>query len=136
MDSQNSSQHELGGNHHLPLYSILRATMGLALKCHFVPDSQVEVSKFPKLKLSQLWRPITLCVGLWLRWSLKQSCNPCQKIANGMWHVTCTKEIRAIPDFLWLGIKLAIWLLAFLLVITYVLSAQMAHVNPFQTSTF
>jgi hypothetical protein len=30
------------------------------------------VSKFPKLGLSRLCRAITLCVNLWLRWSLKQ----------------------------------------------------------------
>ncbi len=53
-------------------------------------DSQVGVLKFLKLGLSQLWGLITLCVDLRLRWGLKQNCSSCQKLSNGMWHVTCT----------------------------------------------
>jgi hypothetical protein len=49
------------------------------------------VSKFSKLGLPQLWGPITLFVNLRLRWGLKQICNPCRELFNGMWHVTCTK---------------------------------------------
>ncbi len=49
------------------------------------------VLKFPKLGLIQLWRPITLCADLQLRWGLKQRCNPCQDLLNGMWHATCTQ---------------------------------------------
>jgi hypothetical protein len=49
------------------------------------------VSKLPKLWLLRLWGPITLCVSLWLRWGLKQSCSPCQKLSNGMSHATCTQ---------------------------------------------
>jgi hypothetical protein len=50
------------------------------------------VQKFPKLGLSRLWGPITLCVNLQLRWHLKQSCNPCQGLSNFMSHTTCTQE--------------------------------------------
>jgi hypothetical protein len=46
------------------------------------------VPKFPKLGLLALWRPITSCVDLQLKWVLKQSCNPCQELSNGMWHAT------------------------------------------------
>jgi hypothetical protein len=46
------------------------------------------VLKFPKLGLSRLWRPITFCVNLWLRWGLKQNCIPCWHISNDMWHAT------------------------------------------------
>jgi hypothetical protein len=42
------------------------------------------VPKLPKLKLPQLWGPITLCANLWLRWDLKQSFNPHQELSNGM----------------------------------------------------
>ncbi len=35
-----------------------------------------------------------------------------------------------------MGIKLALWLSAFLLAITYVLSTQMSHASPFLTFTF
>ncbi len=46
------------------------------------------------------------------------------------------KEIRVILDFYWSGIKLLIWLLAFLLAITYIRSVQMGHTNPFWTFKF
>jgi hypothetical protein len=52
-------------------------------------DSQMGVSKFPKLGLLWLWRLITLCANIRLRWGLKQSCSPCRELSNGMWHVTC-----------------------------------------------
>jgi hypothetical protein len=45
------------------------------------------VSKFPKLGLPALWRVITSCANLWLKWDLKQSYNPCWKLSNDMWHV-------------------------------------------------
>jgi hypothetical protein len=49
------------------------------------------VSKFPKLGLLRLWKPITFCEDLQLRWGLTQSCSPCQELSNDMWHATCTK---------------------------------------------
>ncbi len=49
------------------------------------------VPKFPKLGLLQLWRPITLCVDLWLRWGPKQSYSLYWKFFNGMCQATCTK---------------------------------------------
>ncbi len=49
------------------------------------------VLKFPKLGLPQLWGCITLCVDLWLRWGLKQSCSPYRELSNSMSHATCTK---------------------------------------------
>jgi len=52
-------------------------------------DSQVGVSKFPKLGLARLWRLITLCENLELKWGLKQSCSPHWELFNGMWHITC-----------------------------------------------
>jgi len=55
--------------------------MGPVPKCDFAP-------KFSKLKPMQLWKPITLCENLQLRWGLKQSCSPRQYISNNMWHNT------------------------------------------------
>ncbi len=49
-------------------------------------DSQVGVLKFPKLRLPQHWRCITLCANLRFRWSLNQSYGPCQDLSNDMWH--------------------------------------------------
>jgi hypothetical protein len=63
-------------------------------------DSQVGVSKFPKLGLLQLWRPITLCANLRLRWGLKQSCSLCQDISNNMWHATYTQGRQGDSVFL------------------------------------
>ncbi len=58
-------------------------------KCHFV-------SRFPKLKVLQLWRPIILCADLWSRWGLQQSCSLFQELSNGTWHATYTKKGKAI----------------------------------------
>jgi hypothetical protein len=52
------------------------------------------VPKFPKLGLSRLWGPITLCVDLWLRWSLKQNYILYWKLSNGMSHATYTQGSR------------------------------------------
>jgi hypothetical protein len=46
------------------------------------------------------------------------------------------KDIRSIPDFLWSGVKLPIWHLAFLLTITCVSDFQVGHASLFQTSKF
>jgi hypothetical protein len=48
----------------------------------------VGVSKFPKLRLSWLWGPITLSTILWLRWCLKKSCILHRKLSNNMSHAT------------------------------------------------
>jgi hypothetical protein len=49
------------------------------------------VLKFPKLGLTQLWRPITLCADLWVMWCLKQRFSPCRELSNSMWHATFTQ---------------------------------------------
>jgi hypothetical protein len=54
-------------------------------------DSQVGISKFPKLRLLQLWRFITFFIDLRLRWILRKSCNPRQKLFNNVWHATLTQ---------------------------------------------
>ncbi len=54
--------------------------------------SQMGVSKLSKLRLPQLWGPITLCANLQLRWGLKQSYCPCWELSNNMLHVTCTRR--------------------------------------------
>jgi hypothetical protein len=53
-------------------------------------DSQVGVSKFLNLGLSQLWGPKTLCADLRLKWGLKQNCSFSWELSNSMFHVTCT----------------------------------------------
>jgi hypothetical protein len=141
MKSQNSPRPEFEGSHHLPLYNILCALpQGQHSNDIFSQDTQVGVPKFWKLGLPPLWKPITLCANLRLKWGLKKNCSHCWEISNGMWHATYTpptrKEIGAILDFSWSGVKLAIWLLAFVLAITYFLSIQMGYLSPFETSMF
>jgi len=64
-DSQESPRLGLGGSHHLPHYSILCAwPQDQHSNVILSRDSQVGVSKFPKLGLPQLWGPITLCEDL------------------------------------------------------------------------
>jgi hypothetical protein len=57
----------------------------------FSRDSQVAVLKFPKLGLLRLWRLITLCEDLRLKWGVKQTCSPCWELSNGMWYATFTQ---------------------------------------------
>jgi hypothetical protein len=60
------------------------------IQLSFCPKApKLGVSKFPKLGLPRLWMPITSCADLRLKWYLKQSCSPCQKISKDMWHATC-----------------------------------------------
>jgi len=58
----------------------------------FCPKTpKLGVRKFPKLRLLELCKPITLCEDLWLRWGLKQSCSPYWELSNDMWHATYTQ---------------------------------------------
>jgi len=47
-----------------------------------------------------------------------------------------TKWIGLNPDFLWSGVKLAVWFPALLLAITCVSNVQMSTASPFKTSKF
>jgi hypothetical protein len=84
-----------------------------------------------KLKFLQFWRAITSYAGRWLRWGLKQSFSPFQKFTKNMWHFTCTKVNQGDSQLLMVTNLIAIWFLALPLAITYVLSTQMGHANPF-----
>ncbi len=65
------------------------------------------VQIFSKLGLPQFWRPITLCVDLWLRSSLKKSCSPHWEISNGMWHTTCMQGNQGNSWLLMIGSQIA-----------------------------
>jgi hypothetical protein len=100
-NSQNSPWPKLEGSHHLPPYSILCAwPRDQHPNVILFWDSQVGVSKFPKLGLSRLWGPIILCENLRLRWGLNQSCNPHKKKFNNMWHATYTQGNRGDSQLL------------------------------------
>jgi hypothetical protein len=81
--------------------------MGPIAKCHFVSRLPSESLEIPKVKLSQLWGPITLCVDLQLRWGLKQSCSPFQELFNGMLHATYTQRNRGDSRLLVVGSQIA-----------------------------
>ncbi len=56
----------------------------------FCPKTpKLKLPKFSKLRFSRLWKPITFYVGFRLKWGLKQSCIPRQKLFNDMCHATC-----------------------------------------------
>ncbi len=67
-----------------------------------------------------------------MKWGLKQSYSPFQEFSNHISHTTFTRINQG--DFLFLVVGNQIWLPTFLLVITCVLSTQMSHESPFQTS--
>jgi len=54
-------------------------------------DSQVGVPKFSNLGLLRIWKPITLCVELWLKWGLKKHNSPCWELFDDMWQATYTQ---------------------------------------------
>jgi hypothetical protein len=58
------------------------------------------VPKFLKWGFLQLWRPITLCANLWLKWSLKHSCSPHQEFSKNMWHTTYMQGNQGNSRFL------------------------------------
>jgi hypothetical protein len=94
-DSQDSPQPRLGGNHHLPPYSILYAfPQGPHLNGFLSQDSQMGVPKLPTLEFPRLCGAITLCADLRLEWGLKQSYNPRSKISIGMLQATCKQGKR------------------------------------------
>jgi hypothetical protein len=94
-NSQDSPLPGLGGSHHLPPYSIFFASpQGPHPNGILSQDSQMGVLKLPKLGLSRLWGPITLCADLRLRWGLKQSCSPHQELSNSISHATWTQRNR------------------------------------------
>jgi hypothetical protein len=105
-NSQDSSQ--LGGSDHLPPCSILCASpQGPHPNGILSRDSQVEVSKLPKLGLLRLWGPITSCVDLWLRWDLKQSYSHHRYLFNGMSHASLTQVNRVDSWLLMVGGQIA-----------------------------
>jgi hypothetical protein len=108
-------------SHHFPPYSILCASpWGPHPNGILSWGSQMGIPKFPKLGLLQLWGPITLCANLRLRWGLKKSCSPHQERSNGMWHATYKQGTRVYSWLLVVGNQTPIWLLTFLLAITFV----------------
>jgi hypothetical protein len=104
-DTQDSPWPELGGSHHLPPYTILYTfPQGPHPNGFLSRDSQMGVPKSPKLKLLQLWSPITLRANLGSRCNLKQSCSPCRELSNNMSHAVC-KQVNRIDSRLFMVVN-------------------------------
>jgi hypothetical protein len=94
-DSQDSPWPGLGGSHHLPPYSILYTSPRRPHPNSFLSqDSQREVLKLLRLELLPLCGVITSCSDLRSRQGLRQICNSCQDLSNGVSHVTCMHRIQ------------------------------------------
>jgi hypothetical protein len=58
----------------------------------FCPKTpKLGVLKFLKLRFLAIWRFVTSCANLWLRWCLKKSYNLHQELSNDMWPATYTQ---------------------------------------------
>jgi hypothetical protein len=91
-NSQDSSRLGFGGSHHLPPYIILCASPWGAHPNGILSwDSQMGVPKLPKLRIPQLWGPITSRADLRSRWGLKKNCSSCRELSNSMSHATFTQ---------------------------------------------
>jgi hypothetical protein len=94
-NSQDSPRPELKGSHHLPPYSIL---YNFPQRFHpngfFSQDSQMGVSKSPRLELLRFCGTIISCADLQSGWGLKRSCSLCQGLSNDVLHATCTQGHR------------------------------------------
>jgi len=83
------------GTHHLPPYSILCTSLRGPHPNGFLShDSQVGVSKLPRLELLQLCEAITSCSDLRSGWGLKQSYNSRGELSNNVSHTTYTHGSR------------------------------------------
>ncbi len=95
LDSLDSPRPELRGSHHLPPYSILCASPRHPHPNGFLfRDSQGGVPKLSRFGLPGLWTIITLCLNLWLQWSLEKTCSFPRDLSNSVSHFTCTHRGR------------------------------------------
>jgi len=69
----------------------------------YLRTPKLGISKFPKLGLLKLWRPITFFVDLWSRWGLKKSGSPCQDLSNNIWHPACMQINQGNSRLLMVG---------------------------------
>jgi hypothetical protein len=79
----------LGEDTTFPLIVFYVHGHGDCTQMSFCPGTfKLWVSKFSKLRLSQLWKSIFFFAKLRLRWHLNQSCSPRQDFSKYMWHAT------------------------------------------------
>jgi hypothetical protein len=104
LDSLNSPKPALGGNHHLPPYSILYITLShLHSNGTFSQDSQSGVQKLSQFRLPRVWAFITSCSDLQLGWGLMQTCSSLWELFNVVSCSTCTHRGRVDSRLLVIG---------------------------------
>jgi len=91
----------LGGATTFPLILFSMINHRGYIQMSFCP--KMRISKFPKLGFLAVWKAITSCSNLWLRWVLKQSCSPHQAFSNDMWHATYTQVNQGDSRILMVG---------------------------------
>jgi hypothetical protein len=75
-----------------------------SIQMSFCPRTpKLGVPKFLKLELPWLLRPITFCAKFKLRWDLKKSCSPRQRLSNDMWYNTYTQVNQGNSELLVVG---------------------------------
>jgi len=103
-DSLDSPWPGLGGNHHLPPYSILCVAPRHPHPNGFLSqDSQGGIRKLSWFRLPGLWELITPSSNLWLGWNLKQTCSSPQELFNDVSHSTCTHRGLVDSQILMVG---------------------------------
>ncbi len=99
---------DLGGSHHLPLYSILCSS---AQRLHpngsFSQDSQGGVPKLSRFGLLGLWAFITSRPELGLGRALNQSCSSPRELSNAMLHSRCRCREKVDSRLLMVGSQTA-----------------------------
>jgi len=72
---------------------------GACTQISFCPMTpKLGILKFPKLGLLQLWRPITFCADLRLKWGLKKIVKFVKSFPM-IWHTTCANKSRRFLTF-------------------------------------
>jgi hypothetical protein len=107
-DSLDSPRPGLGGNHHLPPYSILCSS---ARRLHpngsFSRDSQIGVSKLSQFGLPGLWAFITSRPEIGSGQGLNQSCSSHRELFNAMSHSCCRRWEKVDSRLLLVGSQIA-----------------------------
>jgi hypothetical protein len=108
LDSQDSPRLGLRGSHHLPPYNILcTSPWRLHPNGLLSWDSRREVPKLPRLGLPQLCAVVTSRSNFRSGRSLKQTCNFCRELSNGVLHATCTHGSRVNSRLFMVGSQTA-----------------------------
>jgi hypothetical protein len=107
-DSLDSPRPGLGGNHHLPPYSILCSSMQrLHPNGSFSRDSQSGVLKLFRFGLPWLWAFITSRPKLGSGRGLNQSCSSRRELSNSMLHSRCRRQKEVYSRLLVVGSQTA-----------------------------